>query len=129
MGSSTPDELFRFSVVRNPRAVTDDQLQDRVVPIVPSIAREDYRYVAALSALRQRPASRREIIANAQRLQASPDFLANIDGLKTPLWAFCELLIRRPPRTLAALRALILDVFGRSAPQSPMIQSSSTTSS
>lgn len=110
-----PDELFRFSVVRNPRAVPDDRLRERAVDIVPRGAREDYRYTTILRTLRQRPAPRSEIIANAQQLQASPDFLANLSSLKTPLWAFCEQLTRRPPGTLAALRALIDVVFGRSA--------------
>lgn len=81
MAVGVPEEILRFSVVRNPQSVPSDKLQDSVVPIVPSDVGEEHPYTFALLNMRRDNATRRAIIANAERLIAAPAFAANVKKL------------------------------------------------
>jgi hypothetical protein len=111
---SSPEEIFRFSVVRNPQPVASDKLRHSVVRIVPDDPGRDYRYLNALLEVRRQNPTRRAIITNAQRLMANPEFKDQLDNLKTPLRRYVERLnaLRRP--SLSEARDLVSEVFGQS---------------
>jgi len=111
---SISEEIFRFSVVRNPEPVSSDKRRDTVVKIVPDDAGEEYKYFTVLLGMRRNNAPRRAIIATARRLMDAPEFAENLKNLKTPLWRYVELLQALPKITLLNARDLIDEVFGRS---------------
>ncbi len=116
MGSSgISEETFRFSVVRNSRSLSSEELRDSAVRIVPANVGDDHPYFNAMLELRHKNATRETILAAAERLLAAPDFVSKLERLKTPIWQFTEKLQRlQKPRT-TEVAALVTDVFGRSA--------------
>ena len=114
LGSSS-EEVFRFSIVRNPQTVPSDKLADTVVKIVPDDAGEQYKYLAALISIHDKKPARHAFIAQAERMMAAPEFLDSLKNLKTPLWRYVEGLQKLAKVTLADATELISSVFGMDA--------------
>ena len=111
--NSSPEEVFRFSVVRNPVDISSKKFQDTVVEIV----REGdgaYEYTKILIDLRQH-ATRKELIAEVERLINAPEFMDRLYGRPTPIWLYVERLQRLPKLSLSSARDLIEEVFGKKA--------------
>ena len=109
-----PEEIFRFSVVRNPKILFSDKARDTVVKIVPDDAGEEYKYFTTLVRLRSQ-APRKAIIAEAVRLINAPEFGDALKNLKTPLWRYVERLQILPELALSSAYDLIEEVFNKNA--------------
>ncbi|HYD41535.1 MAG TPA: hypothetical protein VEB43_11975 [Anaeromyxobacter sp.] len=109
------EEVFRFSVVRNPARVPPERLRQTAVRIVPEAPGPEYRYSVALAALRKDGAARGAIVAHAARFMAAPEFGARLRALNTPLWRFAERLSALARPRASDLADLVVEVFGRDA--------------
>jgi hypothetical protein len=112
---SMAEEIFRFSVVRNPEALDSAKLEDTVVRIAPDKPDRDHTYLTELSALRARNPTRRAFLDQAAQLMQESAFASDLEALKTPLWQYVERVQRLPKLTLSAARDLIKAVFGKNA--------------
>lgn len=110
-----PEEVFRFSVVRNPQSVPPDKLRDSVVKIVPDDAGREYGFFKALRRLRDEGASRDTILAHAERMLGTAEFGERVRTLKTPLWTYVDRLRNSAKPTLSLAGDLIGEVFGQGA--------------
>ncbi len=108
--NSFPEEIFRFSVVRNPVTISSDKARDTVVKIVPGDAGQEYKYFSALVTLR-RDAPRETIIAEARRMIDTLEFINEIEGIKRPIWRYVEALRALPKLTLSNASDLIEVIF------------------
>lgn len=112
---TTSEEIFRFSIVRNPQTVPSDKIADTVVKIVPDDAGSQYKYLAALSSLHDKKPARHAFIAEAARLMAAPEYNSDLKNLKTPLWQYVERLQSLQKLSLSDAGDLIESVFGMNA--------------
>jgi hypothetical protein len=106
------EEIFRFSVVRNPRAIPSEQLDTSVLRALPDSAEEDFPYHQALLNLKQQGVPRREIIEHAQQLIDDPQFALALQNLNTPLWRFAEQLYLLKNPSKKNIRRLADEIFG-----------------
>ena len=74
ISDGTPEELFRFSIVRNPVSLTGEERIRRTLRVLDSQAAEQYPYYSALLKLRQQNVTRDVLIANANRLLSDAGF-------------------------------------------------------
>lgn len=109
---TTSEDIFRFSVVRNPQTVPPERLRDTVVRIAPDDAGEQYKYLKQLAALRVKNPTRSAFVAQAAKLVATPEFAGELTSLKTPLWRFVERLQALSKPSLSDLQAALAEVFG-----------------
>ncbi len=112
---TTSEEIFRFSVVRNPEAIPANKMQDRAVNIVPDGAGKQYKYFTALAALRKKGTPRNAILAQAQRMMDAPEFKDNLNNLNTPLWNYVDRLQQLSAPIFTDAKNLIREVFGKVA--------------
>jgi hypothetical protein len=108
------EEIFRFSVVRNPQTISSDKSRDTVVKIVTDDAGEEYKYFTELRTLRK-DYSRDKFIAEARRLINAPEFADSLKNLKTPIWRFVELLQALPELSVSNASDLIGKAFHQNA--------------
>ena len=107
---NAPEEIFRFSVVRNPSVIPSKKVQDTVVNIISPLGNEDYFYTNTLVNLR-RDASHDRIIEEVNLMINAPEFMDHLDSLQRPMWQYVEALQMLPKLTLSSASDLIEEVF------------------
>ena len=109
---SAPEEVFRFSIVRNPEPASDEAIRDGVLRIVPTDAEENHPQYSALLQLRRQGMPRKGIVAHAAGVMAAPEYLGQFKSLSTPIFLFSDRLYALRARTASKVRDLIQEVFG-----------------
>jgi|SRR5215213_1397571 len=107
-----PEEIFRFSLVRNPQSVPPAQLGDSVLKVLPDKNREGFQFYKSLLALRQKNSPRSEIIAEGERMINDPKFIALLQTLNTPLWEFTERLYGVKKPSNESIRLIAKGILG-----------------
>ena len=94
MSSAGPsEEIFRFSIVRNPVPASEEAREDGVIRIIPADADgERHPGYAVLLRLREGGAPRAEIVAQARKMMARTEFGDQLSALNTPIWRFPDRL-------------------------------------
>ncbi len=109
---SAPEEIFRFSIVRNPEPANDEVLQDGVICIVPGDAERNHPNYASLLQMRRQGMPRKGIVAHAARMMSAPTFLEQLESLNTAIFRFSDRLYALRDLTVSKVRDLIQEVFG-----------------
>lgn len=106
-----PEEIFRFTIVRNPEPAAPEALEDGVIPVVADASERTHPYYTSLLQLaRQRP-SRDNIVAYAEKILAG-DVLAKLNNLQTAILRFGDRLGALQKPTVESTRRLLQDTLG-----------------
>lgn len=108
---SVPEEVFRFSIVRNPQPAPREA-QDRAIAIIPPGGEDSHPYFNALAGLRRNGSPRTDIVGRASQIVADPKYLAQLDGLQTAVLEFADRLALLRAASGDGVRALVEDVLG-----------------
>ncbi len=109
------EEIFRFSIVRNPQTIPTEQLGDAVLPLVTTDDDQAHPSARALINLRRDNGTRAAILAAAERVIREPRFMARLEQLRTPLWTFAEPLASLRNPNDGSVRTLVKKIFGNDA--------------
>jgi len=109
--NNSPEEIFRFSVVRNPQPAGADARKDGVIQVVGSYAERTHQKYGTLLALVRQGTPRKGIIAHAQRMISEPSFPVQLENLQTPIWLFTDRLYDLREHDAEAVLNLIREIF------------------
>jgi hypothetical protein len=112
---SVPEEIFRFSIVRNPEPASPEALQEGVILILPADAEKTHPNYGAVLQLRRQGMPRKGIVAHAARMMSDPKFLEQLESLNTPIFEFSNRLYASRDLSTASVRKLVQSVFGEIA--------------
>jgi hypothetical protein len=109
-----PEEIFRFSVVRNPLSLTRRDVSVTVVDIIDHPS-EEYIYYTVLVNLRK-DGSYKDIITEASRMINAPEFMDKLELIFVKkLWHYVERLQALPNLTLSSAVDLLEEVYNMNA--------------
>lgn len=110
--TSAPEEIFRFSIVRNPEAASPQALDERVIRILPPQAESTHPRYGEILGMRRDGMPREGLLAHASRAMSDPKFLAHLEGLGTPVFVFSDRLHALREPTHDTVGQLVQEVFG-----------------
>ncbi|MET0648648.1 MAG: hypothetical protein ABW208_18715 [Pyrinomonadaceae bacterium] len=109
---SAPEEIFRFSIVRNPEPASDEALQDSIIRILPHHAERTHQHYSSLLQLRRQGRPRTGIVDHAAKMMSAPKSLNQLESLNTPIFQFSKRLYASRDLSTTHVRSLVQDVFG-----------------
>lgn len=105
------EEIFRFSIVQNPQAISIDKLKDSTIQIIDEES-DKYKIFSSLVKLRNEGKSIEQIKQSAKRAMQTNSFLKEKKQLTTKLFEFDDWVISQKKNDVDAIISFSTKLFG-----------------